>query len=144
MSKADMNKKDSLRVPDYLDHILQAIERINRYVENKDESDFLQDEMLQDAVIRNIEIIGEAAKNVERIAPEFTAQYPDVPWAILYAMRNRVTHGYFDVDVELVWKTVRNNVPLLADQIRAVLDELGIQFEHVERTHDEANDVLGA
>lgn len=64
-----MNTKRSRRVPEYLGHVVQAIERINRYVQDQDHAGFLHDEKTQDAVIRNIEIIGEAAKNVERVAP---------------------------------------------------------------------------
>ena len=61
---------------------------------------------MQDAVIRNIEIIGEAAKYLERQHPQFAAEHPAVPWAVIYAMRNRVSHGYFEVDLQIVWNTV--------------------------------------
>ena len=90
------------RVRDYLDHIVQAIERIKRYVAAEDRDGFLQDEKTQDAVIRNIEIIGEAARNVERVAPEYAAAHPEIPWAVIYGMRNRISHGYFEVDLDLV------------------------------------------
>jgi uncharacterized protein with HEPN domain len=72
-------KKDQLRVPDYLSHILQAVDRINVYTEDIDEVGFLKNQMVQDAVIRNIEIIGEAARNIEKHHPEFAGQHPDVP-----------------------------------------------------------------
>ncbi len=71
--------KNQLRIPDYLDHILQAIERINIYTEDIDEVGFLQNQMVQDAVIRNIEIIGEAARNIEKHHPEFADLHPDIP-----------------------------------------------------------------
>lgn len=108
---------DDLRIPEYLGHILQAIRRINRYTAGMDETAFLADELVQDAVIRNIEIIGEAARNVARHHPEFATEHADVPWEDIYLMRNRVSHGYFSVDLEIVWKTVRRDVPKLEQQI---------------------------
>ncbi len=119
-----MTKTDKLRAPDYLAHIIQAIQRINRYTEDMSEVEFLENEMAQDAVIRNIEIIGEAARNIERHHPHFAAQHPDVPWEDIYLMRNRVAHGYFSVDLEIVWKTVQTDLPELESQIRVLIDEL--------------------
>ena len=72
-------------------------------------------------MIRNIEIIGEAARNVERTALEFVAEHDEVPWAALYAMRNRVAHGYFTVDLEIVWKTVQLDLPELRHMIEPLL-----------------------
>lgn len=95
-------KKDELRVPDYLGHILQAIRRIEAYTKDMDEVGFLQNQMVQDAVIRNVEIIGEVARNIEKHHPEFAGQHPDIPWEDMYLMRNRVSHGYFSVDLEVV------------------------------------------
>lgn len=73
-----MNK--TLRVPDYLGHILEAIERIERYTEDMSEVAFLDNTMVQDAVIRNIEIIGEASNNIQRVDPEFAEQHNNIPW----------------------------------------------------------------
>lgn len=112
--------KNQLHVLDYLNHILQAIERISTYTEDIDEVIFLQNEMMQDAVIRNIEIIGEAARNIEKHHPEFAKQHPNVPWEDLYLMRNRVSHGYFSVDLEVVWQTVQRDVPELVLQIQSL------------------------
>ncbi len=119
-----MSTRDSGRVSEYLGHIVQAIDRINRYIEATDETAFSQDEMLQDAVVRNIEIIGEAARSIERSAPDYAALHAEVPWSVVYAMRNRLSHGYFDVDIGIVWRTIRNDLPLMAAQVRAMLDEL--------------------
>lgn len=71
-----MSRADKLRVNDYLSHILEALERINRYVRDMDEEEFLRDDKTQDAVIRNFEIIGEAARNVERGHHDFAADLP--------------------------------------------------------------------
>lgn len=114
----------ALRVPDYLEHILKAIERIDRYTADMDEVTFLNNELVQDAVIRNIEIIGEASNNIQRVAPEFAARHNDIPWLFMYTMRNRVSHGYFKVDFEIVWKTVHRDLPGLHAQVTEVLASL--------------------
>lgn len=112
--------KNRLRVFDYLEHILAAIQRIRRYTYGMNESTFLDNEQVQDAVLRNIEIIGEAARNIERSYPEFVALHPDVPWEDVYLMRNRICHGYFSVDLEVVWKTVQLYIPELGRQIESL------------------------
>ena len=115
---------DPLRVPEYLGHILQAIQRINRYTAGVDEAAFLGDELVQDAVIRNIEIVGEAAENVARHYPDFAARHADVPWDDMYLMRNRVSHGYVTVDLEIVWKTVQRDLPELEGRVGRLRSEL--------------------
>lgn len=110
--------KDQLRVPDYLEHIHAAIQRIHRYTDGMTESAFLENEQVQDAVLRNIEIIGEAARNIERSSPEFVALHSEVPWEEVYLMRNRICHGYFSVDLEIVWHTVQRYIPELEQQIQ--------------------------
>lgn len=112
------------RLPDYLGHILEAIERIGRYTEDIDENGFLQDEMTQDAVIRNLEIIGEASHNIERDHAEFATAHPDLPLAFAYQMRNAVAHGYFKVDLEIVWRTVQNDLTGLHAQVQEIRQKL--------------------
>lgn len=114
----------ALRVPDYLGHILKAIERIDRYTADMDEMGFLNSELVQDAVIRNIEIIGEASNNIQSGAPEFAALHDDIPWQVMYTMRNRVSHGYDKVDLEIVWKTIQCDLPGLHSQVQLVLADL--------------------
>lgn len=110
-----------LRVTDYLDHILTAIERIGRYTSNMDDAAFFESELVQDAVIRNIEIIGEASKNIQRVDPDWAAEHAEIPWQVMYAMRNRVSHGYDHVDLELVWKTIQRDLPVLSQQVKRVV-----------------------
>jgi uncharacterized protein with HEPN domain len=117
--------KDKQRLADYFAHILQAIERIGRYTEELDEVAFLQNELVQDAVIRNLEILGEASNNVQKYYPEIAAQHPELPLAFAYQMRNAVAHGYFKVDYEIVWKTIHADLPTLYDQVQNVVTELG-------------------
>lgn len=78
--------------------------------------------MAQDAVIRNLEIIGEACRNVERSDPEFLARNPDFPLRIAIEMRNVLAHGYFSVDLEIVWRTVHTNLPELKEQVLRIID----------------------
>ena len=94
------------RLADYLEHVLQAIDRIQRYTAVIDELAFMRSELIQDAVIRNLEVIGEASHNIELHAPEFAAAHPELPLAYAYQMRNAVAHGYYKVDLQIVWRTI--------------------------------------
>lgn len=116
--------RDQQRLADYLGHILEAIERIHRYVEDIDEVRFLRNEMAQDAVIRNFEIIGEASHNIEQHCPAFAAEHPELPLAVAYQMRNAVAHGYFKVDLEIVWQTIHADLPGLYEQVREIQQAL--------------------
>lgn len=110
--------KEGQRLADYLSHMLLAIERINRYTEGLDEVAFLQNELVQDAVIRNLEILGEASNNVQKLYPEFAGEHPDLPLSFAYQMRNAIAHGYFMVDYEIVWQTIHADLPTLYLQVR--------------------------
>jgi uncharacterized protein with HEPN domain len=107
-----------LRDWDYLEHALEAIGRVARYVEGNTESQFRQDEMLQDAVLRNLEIIGEAASRLSR---DFLSNHPEIPWRDVVGMRNRLIHGYLDVNLGIVWRVVEKDLPELKAQIEALL-----------------------
>ncbi len=110
---------DPQRLPDYLRHILEAIDRIRNYVKDLDEAGFLASNIVQDAVIRNLEVIGEASRNIERVHAEFAAAHPEIPLTLANDMRNALAHGYFKIDLEIVWKTVHNDLPGLYEQVRA-------------------------
>ena len=116
--------REPLRLRDYLGHILEAISQIQNYCEDIDEVTFLKNRMIQDAVIRNFEIIGEASKNVERVAPEFVSAHPDLPLAFAYDMRNLLAHGYYKVDVAVVWKTIERDLPYLHQQVTMAMRNL--------------------
>jgi uncharacterized protein with HEPN domain len=116
-----MSKADILRVPDYLEHILEAIRRIHSYVEDVDEVGFLSDQKTQDAVIRNFEVIGEASNNIRKHHPEFFKANAAIPLGPAYEMRNALTHGYFKIDLSTVWNTIHDDFQELARQIEAVL-----------------------
>lgn len=110
--------RDKQRLSDYLEHILEAITRIDRYTADMDEMAFLSSEIAQDAVIRNLEIIGEASHNIEVYFPEFATAHPELPLAYAYQMRNAVAHGYFKVDLEIVWQTIQRDLARLYEQVQ--------------------------
>jgi uncharacterized protein with HEPN domain len=116
-----MRKLERLRVIDYLGHIVDAIDRIYRYVDGMTELAFLDDEKTQDAVVRNFEVLGEAAHNIEQFHAAFATAHSQVPWRLMYTMRNRVSHAYFNVDFGLVWRTIGADLPELRNLVSVLL-----------------------
>lgn len=112
--------RDQQRLVDYLMHIVEAIDRINRYIEGMNAQGFLNNQLVQDAVIRNLEIIGEASRNVEKHYPLFASEHSELPLSSAYQMRNAIAHGYFKVDYAIVWKTIQADLPTLYQQVQQV------------------------
>ncbi len=106
---------------DLLDHMLAAIRLAGAYVEGLSREEFLADTRTQQAVILNIVIIGEAATRLVAEYPEFVARYADIPWKQMRGMRNRMAHGYFDIDLNIVWETIKTSLPVLERQLRDAL-----------------------
>ena len=100
----------------YLDHILEAADRIVTYSECGEEA-FRRDLMVQDAIVRNRQVMGEAVK---KVSPQTRAAHPEVPWKDVAGMRDRVVHGYFGVSLEIVWDVVQNHVPPLRDMLKRI------------------------
>jgi len=111
-----MERDDSV----YLRHILDAISRIEEYLHGIDEETFYQHYLVQDGVIRQLEIIGEATKRLSR---EVRVQCPNVPWQDIAGMRDKLIHDYFGVDLDAVWLTARNDVPTLKVEVSAMLEQ---------------------
>ncbi|MGA2169951.1 MAG: HepT-like ribonuclease domain-containing protein [Terracidiphilus sp.] len=111
------------RTQDYLEHILNALERIQRYTAGKFAADFMTDTLLQDGVLRNLGIIGEAAHRLLADSPDYAAMHPEIPLARIYATRNRITHAYEEVDLEVVWNLAAFDVPDLQPKIVAALKD---------------------
>jgi len=101
----------------YLDNILAAISKIEGFTLDITQQDFEKSVLIQDAVIRNFEIIGEATK---KISKEFTQSHPKVPWQDMTGMRDKLIHDYIDVDLDVVWKTIEMDLPLLKDLISSI------------------------
>jgi uncharacterized protein with HEPN domain len=110
------------RIEDYLGHIAEAIARATAYLHTVSNVEaFEKDTQVQDAVVRNIEVIGEAVAKIQGVAPGFVKQHPELPWAQMRGMRNIVIHEYFFVDLKIVWTTVKDDLPKLKQQIDALL-----------------------
>lgn len=111
------------RAQDYLEHTLAALERIQRYTSGKSAVDFMADTLLQDAVLRNLGVVGEAAHRLLAESPDYAAKHPEIPLGKIYGTRNRITHAYEEVDMEIVWNLVLFDVPALLPKIAAALEE---------------------
>jgi len=104
-----------------LEHILDSIKLIEEYVKGKDKSDFLKSTQLQDSVIRRVEIIGEAVKNLPDDVKETHA---NIPWKNITGMRDILIHQYFGVDLSLTWKVIEDDLPELKNQITSIKDQI--------------------
>jgi len=103
----------------FLQHILLSIESIATYTKNISKEDFLNSPQVQDAVMRQLEVLGEAVKN---LPSEFKEKNPTIPWRSIAGMRDMLIHEYFGVDIGLVWNTVINDLPVLRDFIKKTLN----------------------
>lgn len=105
----------------YLEDILEAVEKIQRYIKGLTYDTFVKNDMAVDAVIRNLEIIGEAAKN---LLQDIKDKYPDIPWKRMIGLRNIAVHEYFGVDLSIIWEIVTKNLPETKGKVVEVLDGL--------------------
>ncbi|NPV07468.1 MAG: DUF86 domain-containing protein [Anaerolineae bacterium] len=105
----------------YLADILEASERVAAYTEGLTYEDFLARPMVQDAVLRNIQVIGEATK---KLSSGLRTGHAHIPWQAMAGMRDRIVHHYFGINYEVVWDVVRKDLPRVASQVRAVLAEV--------------------
>lgn len=111
------------RLTDYLKHIRQAAFDACSFIKGQRKEDFLSDKRTQQAVILSLLIIGEAATKLLQNYGDFLATHPQVPWSSMKGMRNRLAHGYFDINLEVVWETVSNALPSLLEKMPAVLED---------------------
>jgi uncharacterized protein with HEPN domain len=112
-----MGKLDSV----YLFHIRDSINKIIEYTSNTDIESFKSNPMMQDAVIRQIEIIGEASS---KLSKSFRDNNSQIPWKNIVGMRNKLIHDYFGVDVMAIWETVKNDIPILKINLDTIISNL--------------------
>lgn len=112
-----------LRQLDYVEHMVEAIHLVRSYVEGMSREDFIADKKTQQAVILNILVLGEAATQIGNEYPEWAELYPEVPWRAMRGMRNRLAHGYFEINLDVVWETVRTSLADLEEKLVKVLKE---------------------
>ena len=105
----------------FLEHVLESIQLIEDYVKGRKKSEFLKITQLQDSVIRRIEIIGEAIKN---IPDDFRETYPKIPWKQIIGMRDILIHQYFGIDLNLAWEVIEKDLPKLKNQIITIKKEI--------------------
>lgn len=110
-------KKDPLV---FIGHILESIEKIEKYTKNLTKEKLTKDEKIQDAIIRRIEVIGEAAKNMPN---DFRNEHLEVEWSEIIRTRDKITHHYFGVDLDIVWDIVKRDLPDLKKKIQAILKD---------------------
>jgi uncharacterized protein with HEPN domain len=108
------------RCGDYIEHMIQAASDACGFVDGLSKEGFLEDKRTQRAVVMSLIIIGEAATKIMDLYPQFVAEHADVPWRSMRGMRNRIAHGYFELDLDVVWGTVQTALPELLVQLRAL------------------------
>lgn len=112
----------SRREPLYLlEDILTSMAKVERYIAGMKQVEFLADEKTTDAVVRNIEIIGEAAR---QLPDSLLTKHVHIPWRDIAGLRNRIVHEYFGVDLEIIWTIIEQDLPMLKTQIQDICDEL--------------------
>jgi uncharacterized protein with HEPN domain len=110
------------RLADHVDHIRQAAADACLFVQGMDKQGFLGDRRTQRPVVMSLVIVGEAATKVMDLYPDFVSAHPVVPWRSMRGMRNRFAHGYFDINLDVVWETVQAALPALLEQLPPVPD----------------------
>jgi len=114
----------SSRLPDYLDHMLEAARQACAYAQGMSKEEFLADKRTQQAVILNLILIGEEATKLLKDDDAFADRYPQVPWRSMKGMRNRIAHGYFEINLDTVWETIQTALPKLIEQLPAIREAM--------------------
>lgn len=111
----------NLDFTDYINDILNSIEEVNEFTADMSYDDFFRDKKTTNAVIRSLEVLGEAAR---KIPDDLRSKAPNVPWDKMTGMRNKLIHEYFGVDLEIVWAVIKEELPPLSSHLKKLLSEL--------------------
>jgi len=114
---------------EFLSDALEAIKRIKDYISDMDYKAFLKDLKTRDAVLRNLEVIGESSKNIK---DDFRELYPDVPWKEMSGLRDKLIHHYFGVNFEIVWTIIHDELPGVEKKIDTILNEISSEEDNQE------------
>lgn len=117
-------KKRSCRI--FIEDILEAMDKIGRYIKDLSYETFAKNEMIVDAVLRNLEVLGEAARNIPE---EIREKHPDIPWRRMIGLRNIAIHEYFGVDLSIIWEIITRNLPETKPMITEILKEFDEEKE---------------
>jgi len=112
-----MKKDDKV----YLRHVLDAIAQVEDYLKGTTAKKFLQTRLLQDAVVRQLEIIGEASRYLSN---EFHERHPEIPWGQIIGLRNRLIHAYFSINFQTIWEIIEHDLPSLKQNVERLLEEM--------------------
>ena len=104
----------------YLMHIQDSLREVQTFIQGESYESFLEKRMVQNAVMRSFEVVGEAAR---RISPELRKAHPEMPWRLMSDFRNKLIHDYFGLDLEVIWRTATEDTPLLLQQIEKLVEE---------------------
>jgi uncharacterized protein with HEPN domain len=104
----------------YLMHIRDSLREVRQFIADESYESFLENRMMQNAVMRSFEVVGEAAR---RVSPEFRGAHPEVPWRLLGDFRNKLIHDYFGLDLDVIWKTATEDAPGLRAQIESLIND---------------------
>lgn len=105
----------------FLKHIIESINKIESFTKGISKSNFKKDELRQSAVMREIEIIGEAVKN---LPIDFTVKYPHIEWSKIAGTRDKIIHNYFGVDNDIIWNIIKEDIPTLKKEISIIINEI--------------------
>ncbi|WP_166836764.1 DUF86 domain-containing protein [Rheinheimera pleomorphica] len=112
------------RIVTYIGQMQESVFLACSYIDGMAKADFLTDKKTQQAVVLNLLVLGETATKIMQVEPDFAALHPEIPWRSMKGMRNRIAHGYFDINLDVVWETTNTALPELATQLTKLANNI--------------------